>query len=361
MATAVLAPPEISAKQRIPTLDGWRGIAILLVLFDHVQRALLGRPAWQWAQTGQHGVTIFFVISGFLITSKLIEGPINLKRFYIRRFFRLIPAAWTYLGVLLLLERLMNVRITPLTDVWTCLLFVRNLFVGSSFLTGHFWSLSLEEQFYATWPCVLLIIGTRWSSWIAVAGAIACASYRWFFWAHYNNSTLFVRSQVRADALLVGCLLAILLLESPVRNFLIEWSKVLALPAFAVVLFCIARFHYLPPLYESICIALLIAATTLNPGAALSRLLDFRPLAWLGTISYSTYLWQQLFMPFWGSGLTRIILLCVALPIAAIGSYYLVERPFIRIGNRLSSAKMDVLIEPSSSEYQPFGRRFVDR
>lgn len=85
---------------RIPTLDGWRGIAIALVLFDHVQSALLRGYLRPWTETGQHGVTIFFVLSGFLITTKLMEGPRDFKRFYIRRFFRLMPAAWAYLAAL---------------------------------------------------------------------------------------------------------------------------------------------------------------------------------------------------------------------------------------------------------------------
>jgi len=87
--------------KRIPTLDGWRGIAVLLVLADHVRFALHAEAS-PGVATGQHGVTIFFVLSGFLITSKLMEeknatGSIDLRSFYVRRFFRLMPAAWAFL------------------------------------------------------------------------------------------------------------------------------------------------------------------------------------------------------------------------------------------------------------------------
>src|SRR5712675_1226648 len=113
MAMTALPSPALvrdtllqSTSRRIPALDGWRGIAIALVLFDHIQFALLRHYARPWAQTGRHGVTIFFVLSGFLITTKLLEDPTDLKRFYIRRFFRLMPVAWAFLAALLLFDRL---------------------------------------------------------------------------------------------------------------------------------------------------------------------------------------------------------------------------------------------------------------
>src|SRR6476646_7446998 len=102
---------------RIPTLDGWRGIAIALVLFDHIQDSIMGHYARPWTATGYQGVTIFFVLSGFLITSKLLEGPINFKRFYLRRFFRLMPAAWVFLVFLLLLSHITGNPLTSFAEV----------------------------------------------------------------------------------------------------------------------------------------------------------------------------------------------------------------------------------------------------
>ena len=329
--------PEIglAPTKRIPTLDGWRGVAILLVLFDHIQNSLLGRYAAPWTQTGQHGVTIFFVLSGFLITSKLLEGPIDLKRFFIRRFFRLMPAAWTYLAALVLLAQLMHARLTSLAEVASCLFFYRN-FIGTGgggSMAGHFWSLSLEEQFYLVWPCLLLLAGWRRCRWIALFAALGCAGYRWLFWAKYNQNLLNTQSQVRADALLVGCLLALFLADERLRAGIVRWSKLGALPALAVFLFSIARYHWLAPLSESVSIAVLIAATSLHPAVKWARPLSFHLLAWLGTVSYSVYVWQELFMAFrspWA--------LCVLMPAFALGSYYFIERPATRYGHRLTKA-----------------------
>jgi peptidoglycan/LPS O-acetylase OafA/YrhL len=319
--------------KRIPTLDGWRGLAISLVLFDHVQHALLGGYLWSWTQSGQHGVTVFFVLSGFLITSKLIEGPINPKRFYLRRFFRLIPAAWVYLAFVLLLSKLTDIHFTTPAGVLACVLLYRN-YVGAwaGGATGHFWSLSLEEQFYLVWPCILLLAGMRRSRWIAAAGAIACAAYRWVFWAHYNENVLNGQSQVRADALLAGCLMAHLCADPRILPAIARWSRLWALPACAYLLFCIARFHWLPPLCESVSIAGLIAFTTLHPTKWFVRPLSFPLLAWLGTVSYSVYLWQELFTVF-----RSPVALFILMPLAALASYYCIERPFTRLGHRLTS------------------------
>jgi peptidoglycan/LPS O-acetylase OafA/YrhL len=319
--------------KRIPALDGWRGIAILLVLFDHIQDSLLGRYLEPWTQVGQHGVTTFFVLSGFLITSKLIEGPISLSRFYTRRFFRLMPAAWTYLLVVFLLGLTGHPRLVSVAEIRACVLFYRNFFTVNTAtgLTGHFWSLSLEEQFYLCWPCVLLLAGKRRCRWIAGCGALACAAYRWFHWAHYDQNVTNWQSQVRADALLVGCLLALLLDDPRVRASATRLSRWLFLPAFAVLCFCMASFPWLPPLYECVAIACVIAAAILHPNAAFARPMSWAPLAWVGTVSYSVYLWQQVFWPF-----RNPYVWLIAMPLAALGSYYCIERPCTKLGHRLS-------------------------
>jgi peptidoglycan/LPS O-acetylase OafA/YrhL len=317
---------------RIPTLDGWRGLAISLVLIDHIQDSLMHHYFAPWSETGQHGVTIFFVLSGFLITSKLLEGKISLKRFYLRRFFRLMPAAWTYLAFLLIFGILSGSHPVSFTQLLACLFFYRN-FTGTAIdgATGHYWSLSLEEQFYLVWPCIMLLVGVRRCRWIAVAGAAGCAIYRFFHWAYYDRILFDFQTQVRADALLVGCLLALLLADRHLLPAIARWSAFLAIPALAALAFCVARFHSLPPLCECLSIACLLAATTLHPASPWTHPLAFAPLAWLGTVSYSVYLWQAFFMII--GGLWAIFLF---MPLFALASYYFMERPWTRFGHRLT-------------------------
>ncbi len=325
---------------RIPSLDGWRGVAIALVLFDHTQAALLRRYWKPWMQTGQHGVTIFFVLSGFLITSKLLEAPIDLKRFYVRRFFRLMPVAWAYLAALLIYGTLSNIHVLSGRELLSCLFFYRN-FLGEdrSIFAGHFWSLSMEEQFYLFWPCLLALAGLRRARWVAGVCAIACAAYRFTHWAHYDRQWLSFQTQVRADAILIGCLLATLLSDSKYRAIAARWSRFWTAPALAVLIFSIAYFHWLPPLYECIAIALLIASSVLRPHSMLARPLSASGIVWLGTISYSVYVWQQYFLTYRGIAQT-LPLLCL-MPAFALASYYLIERPATRYGHRISRRMRD--------------------
>lgn len=321
--------------KRIAMLDGWRGIAILLVLADHVTMMLCGAYPAPWMQLGQHGVTIFFVLSGYLITARLIEAPINLKSFYTRRFFRLMPAAWTFLAVLWLLSRATGVALTTPAEILSCVFFYRNMVhVGGWGLAGHFWSLSLEEQFYLFWPCCLLLTGVRRSGWIAATGACAVAIYRWIFWTHFDRFGMNVGSQVRADALLVGCLLALLLGDQGKRVRLLRAIRLLTIPALVTIPVCFAIFHTLPPLCESVAIAVLMGAVVLQPDSAAAKVLGVAPLAWLGRISYSIYLWQELFVHM-TQGRGALLLLCVGLPCCVLGSYYLIEQPCIRFARRL--------------------------
>jgi peptidoglycan/LPS O-acetylase OafA/YrhL len=225
------------------------------------------------------------------------------------------------------------------------LFFYRNFagMAGGAGGAGHFWSLSLEEQFYLVWPLTLLVAGAVRARWIAAIGAMSCAIYRWFEWAHYDHNLLNNETQVRADAILVGCVLALLLADPQIVSSAKRWSKAFSIPALAVLFFCIARYQWLPPLYESVCIAVLLAATSLNPMALGSRMLSLRPLMFLGTISYSLYVWQGPFMAAVG-GLSAVVILCVALPAVAVSSYYLIERPGIQAGRRISERPAKSLV-----------------
>lgn len=329
------------AKARIPTLDGWRGVAILLVLASHQSTDVFGPPVF--IPTGLHGVTIFFVLSGYLITTKLMEeqartGQINLKNFYLRRFFRLMPGAWFYLLVVFGITGATADALRSHQEALVAsLLFFRNFAnvhgqlpsSGQFWLTGHFWTLSMEEQFYLLWPGVIVFAGLRRSRWTALGVASALAFYRWINIHALMRSTIQVRleSQYHADALLLGCAAAMLLPR--LRGYLRAW---MVLPLAAALIWCIFKFSDLIPLGESAVIALLLCVTSLHPRTAISRLLDWKPLAYIGTISYSLYLWQQPFMFFPGSwdmrGTAVRLILLLAM---TLFSYYGIERTCLEL------------------------------
>lgn len=329
MATQVLRP-QTAQTTRIDALDGWRGIAILMVIFEHLQWAKLGHPLSKWSETGQHGVTLFFVLSGFLITSKLMENQ-NLKQFYVRRFFRLMPAAWLFLAVALLLHKFAGAPMRPRNELLGCLFFFRNYVIDPGTITRHFWSLSLEEQFYLLWPLVLLMSGRRKAKWLAVTGALAIASWRTFHWSWYNRYPFDFRSEVRADALLIGCAAALFLSEPVTREFAVRWSQHLKWIALAIFIACVAWFTFLPPLVENLGIAILIVATVTHPHSADSRILAWKPLVWLGLVSYSVYLWQGLLALRQWSWFGSFYLMLLA-----VGTYYYVEKPCRQFGVRIT-------------------------
>lgn len=317
--------------QRIPTLDGWRGVAILMVLVTHAADGF----RWKHLDMGQHGVTIFFVLSGFLITSRLIErDKIDLKSFYLRRLFRIAPCSLVYIATIAALGKIVHHDLTH--SLMSCLLFFRNYVpdTGANAMTGHFWSLSIEEQFYFVWPCLLLLAGRRKALLAATVAVLSISTYRVVRWQHYNNLAYRSHTEVRADALLAGCILALSIgTNANAREWLIRRSSILVLCASAVLVWDVLHFHLLVPLSETVAITILIGCTSLSPHTAFGRALEMKHLKFIGVISYSLYVWQQVFLtPHWGP-LAPVMISCV--PLVAVASYGLIEQPFIRLGRRI--------------------------
>jgi peptidoglycan/LPS O-acetylase OafA/YrhL len=155
----------------LPTLDGWRAVAIGIVLLTHDRIYSLGTFSTQAIHSGHGpgGVELFFSISGLLIGSRLLEeerlnGTISLKNFYLRRCFRIQPAAWVYLSFIALLMGV-GVLVNAFEGIGYSLLMVRNYFPlhfsPRFWYTDHFWSLSVEEHFYLFLPFFLHIVRRR--------------------------------------------------------------------------------------------------------------------------------------------------------------------------------------------------------
>lgn len=153
-------------KGYIPSLDGFRAISILLVIFGHlIINQLLPAPLYSILKEvsfGELGVRIFFVISGFLITYLLLKersknGGVNLKAFYIRRLLRIFPVFYFYLGIVAILNFSLGFQVPSLYFL-SAALYIQNFSPwGSSWLIGHSWSLAVEEQFYLLWPAIFFV------------------------------------------------------------------------------------------------------------------------------------------------------------------------------------------------------------
>ena len=352
-------------KGYLPTLDGWRALAIFGVIANHISLSYFyphgPYPNDQALRVsmllGAKGVEIFFAISGFLICSRLLQeqrqyGQISLRAFYIRRFFRILPPYIFYLAALGWVASKGLIVIDEYEWVG-CLLFIRNYFidpkaVGTMWYTAHCWSLSVEEHFYLFWPLLLVLCGISRARRVVVPIALLIASWRCldqhFNLVHVSHITR--RTDTCLDGLLWGCWAA-LLLEMPACK---EWiTRRLTTPVwlaiFATWLLVICYEPPLSALGEAFLTPWLLVGTVLHPTTSVSRLLESSLMRWIGRLSYSLYLWQQLFLmgsvherrPFALGALQELPLNLVGVFAMAMASYYLIERPMIGLGQRVAS------------------------
>lgn len=341
------------AASRIPCLDGLRALSIGAVIFAHLcgTRHFLSEEVGHLFELGELGVRVFFVISGFLITTLLLEehkktGTVSIKGFYIRRTYRIFPAFYAFLLVVVLIDWLRPTLHSG--DVLAAATYTMNYHQQSSWWVGHLWSLSVEEQFYLLWPAALLLFGVRAGLRGCVAVLLLAPLIRiviWFWWPAGREGLGHTFPTI-ADALATGCLLA------GARDWL--WTKpwyvrALSSPAFALVpLLAMAtnllarspRFHYsVGHSVINLAIALTIDRCVRLPEGAVGRFLQSRPLVWVGVLSYSLYLWQQLFLDRASDAWPHVFPLNVLLAFACASvSYYWVEQPFLRLRVRRAAA-----------------------
>ena len=300
------------------------------------------------SQLGSFGVDIFFALSGLLITALLLResqaGPISLRNFYTRRAFRILPPLFVYLAVAVALR-----RIHPGWELLSSVLLFRNYLPTElgGHASGHLWSLSIEEHFYLLWPALLTFVAIRKGPRFVAYLAIGAGLWRIADVENHITTNLFgdlpphFRTDLRLDALLWGCFAAFLLHDTATKEWLREragkaWFAGLATAALA----CIILYSYLAGLWLPMLLPMLLVLTLLHPDWAVSRFLDLAPVRFVGRISYSLYLWQQLFLvPGWmpgGSAATQFPLNLGLSFGAAVLSYFIVEQPCIALGRRLT-------------------------
>ncbi|MGL4423488.1 MAG: acyltransferase family protein [Gemmataceae bacterium] len=339
----------------IPGLDGIRAMAIGLVLFSHsVIYDQLNSLRSIGLGAGYTGVAIFFVLSGYLITRILLReeertGTISLRFFYLRRALRLFPALWLYLLVVGLIWLAGGLPHHPWHSFVSSFFYVRNL-VGRGHETDHLWSLSIEEQFYLLWPLVLVFLPHRNRARLGVAlvGLVAVTVWRVLAarseWV--SAGTLYIRSDFRFDAPLYGCTIA---LAQHVYPKAMQWINGSGLRSTALA--CAGTTGLLAwvglrlgesivPGFDSTIVCLLGVVLILSqvgvPSRG-SRWFAWRPLVWIGQISYGLYLWQQLFLGPLIPGFDTLRVFPIGLIVTfaiAIVSYRYFELPLIRLKDR---------------------------
>ena len=316
---------KAASNRRLPGLDGLRAIAVIGVLLYH---AGVG-----FVPGGFLGVDLFFVISGFLITSLLLgeakaAGRLSLRQFYLRRARRLLPALVVMLAVVAVFMAIFAAAdlgqargdiaaALGYVSNWWYVLHHRSYFIaaGRPSPFQHLWSLAVEEQFYLIWPVVLVaLVATRarlrWVTGVALAAAIGSA-----FWMRVlavrgnvpfdtDSSRLYFGTDTHASALLLGAAAAAVMAGLAARldrgiavGVRAAWDAVGVAALVAVCWSMHAFGYYRPGLYRGgflafAAVGVVVVVTASAPGGWLGRALDVPPMRWIGERSYGLYLWH---------------------------------------------------------------------
>lgn len=351
---------NVTHSGRIPSLDGLRAVSIVMVLLSHSSATVMNPRASNllgWIGTGSFGVSIFFVISGFLITTLLADEQrtmrsINLGNFYIRRAFRIFPAFYVYWLFVLTLTLIGYLHVSQI-DLLTSAVYIWNYVhrnVDTWFL-GHTWSLSVEEQFYLLWPFILRVAKTDRAKWTALSVIFVSPLLRVTSYFCFPSSRPLIGMMLptRADSLMIGSLLALLVQNETNRAVVKRVTQSTLIPAVMLGFLAIdaifsRRFKgaYILPIgysLENLVIAGFVAHVVYGEQTWVGKFLNHRAVVHLGTISYSLYLWQQMFLTPKNTTFTGTFPLNVLCAIVAAElSYYLIEKPFLNLRRRLSNS-----------------------
>lgn len=342
------SPQPARLAETLPSLDGLRAVSILLVIGSHAvgleQRSFLFRFLFVH---GNLGVQIFFVISGFLITTLLLReqadtGNISLHRFYARRVLRIFPAFYVFIGCMFLLRAAGTIQL-PSGNLLYAVTYTMNFNRSGVWMTGHLWSLSVEEQFYFIWPLVLVFCQPRTATAVAVFAVFLGPLLRALdvlFGLRLVDPALIYAFPFTVGPIAIGCLLGLswpYLQRSEAfnRGLLSRTSLVLIPLTLALDTLDIGSWNRAIGIVKDILIALCVSRSLVNVSDPLGRMLNSQAFVFVGKLSYSLYLWQQLFFNPFASGFwARPPFNLLATSAAASASYFWIEKPFLRMRGR---------------------------
>jgi peptidoglycan/LPS O-acetylase OafA/YrhL len=343
-----------------PALDGVRAVAIVMVLLVHTGAFLVPGADDHVLPGGALGVDLFFVLSGFLITTLLLERRRErhpIASFYLRRALRLLPAVVVLLmGMVVIAAAEGEPGRAVANTIGAVLTYTTNwaLLAGVSIErhVTHLWSLAIEEQFYAVWPLLLLgALATgrtrRQVLWLTLGLALGSALWRAALWeSGHGWERLYLRTDARADSLLVGATLALLPWRR-VADVAPRWrtaaggAALLGLLAAAETLKASSAVLYLGGYTAVAILAAMLIAAVLPGGGALATTLGAPAAVAVGRLSYSLYLWHFPLFIVMGEHTTawptavRILAGWALTFAAAAASYRFVERPALALKDRV--------------------------
>jgi len=300
----------------MPQLDGLRFFAVLGVVIVHNWQPSSHTPIVGWLDWGDLGVRLFFVLSGFLITGILIGGRelaghdsrrrlFFMRQFYARRFLRIFPIYYAVLFVLLV------TGVGQIRQIWPWLFgYATNIYVwhylAFPYAVPHFWTLAIEEQFYLVWPFVLLFLPRRWLMPFLLALCLLGPAWRlWasFHYASHDWNAAYTFTPGNVDYLAIGAVLALVAHADREQGVLRRRLAGVALPVGLVmyaILFWMQHSYdrhaalALEDTGAALVFCWLIGTASMGFAGRFGRLLEWRPIAYLGKISYGIYVYHFL-------------------------------------------------------------------
>ena len=363
------ARSERNLPAHVVGLDGVRGVAVLLVFISHFHWILSPDPfltkvtPWHFInrtfEAGFMGVDIFFVLSGFLITSLLMKdrstNQKNLfKRFYRRRALRLLPALYALLIADFFVSRWENFPgDIQWRTTWHAILFLNNWNIVNNFGEaqndlGHLWSLGIEEQFYLIWPLTIwllakLKIPSKMMIPLILFASLVVMVHRTSLW---NDGTswiiLYIRTDTRLDSLLIGAMFAYVYRHFQVPSKILNSVATLSFLGLVYIKYVLDKSPFIFEMGWTI-IALLAGFIILSVAEGaffIQKVFTWRPLTMIGKVSYGLYLWHMPIFVLFGRHVTsgsRPLRLLIGIILASVVtslSWYFVEKPFLNIKNR---------------------------
>ena len=344
-------PPQLASaldQSSLPSIDGLRAVAVFLVVFYHF--------GFRWVNGGI-GVLVFFVMSGFLITWLLLKeesrwGDISLRHFYLRRTLRIFPAFYVYWLLVVVGFGLLGKRIDKPQAI-ASFFYVNNYYQAlvhdPDTALSHTWSLAIEEQFYLLWPAMFIVLGRHHRRVRGVIGAIC------LIWAYRLVMVLVFRVHqgyvyeawdMRADHLLIGCLLATILyggLSTGVFRFITSrpamlWFTIVLLGLSSLMPHLVTwRYRDLVGFILDPVLTAVLITQALASSASAGFWLNWSWMRWLGRLSYSIYLYQQIalaparkILSHHSVAIQLMFAIASCLALSSL-SYYAIEKPFLSL------------------------------
>ena len=299
---------------------------------------------------GPLGVNVFFVISGFLITTlcikeKVATGNLSLRNFYVRRVFRILPVAYLYILVVIILNFVFKLQLT-VYNVVIAVFFLSDISVirfKFDWNLAHFWSLSVEEQFYIFFP---VLIKKKFKLFVFFVLTLPfLVPFMFYLQSVIPSLNIALLSSMlrflnKFQAIAIGCLFSVLMFKGYFKfgklNFVITLASIFMIFHLKFDAFVSLRSSFVN-LIISIFTGFIIVNNVQYKNNPIFKILNFKPLGFIGILSYSIYIWQQLFlsndprMP-----LSRYPINLLLLIIVPCLSYFLFEKYFLTLKNRFS-------------------------